>query len=65
MGLGPRGLQDTRNTLTLAITGRLDARKTWEGLLLLYASTSGPGSWKSDCLRKVSRAHLGHVVELS
>lgn len=30
-----RGLQNTRNTLTLATTNRLDARKAWEGCLLL------------------------------
>lgn len=31
----------------------------------LQGSASVPESWKRDCLRRLSRAHLGQVVELS
>lgn len=56
------GLHSTGNMLTVATASRTDRPRRAS---IAQASRSGPGSRKSDCFRRVRRAHLGHVVELS
>lgn len=67
----PRGCPQGSPELNAHLVGKASRRQP-EGqrwcpafLSSVQASMSRPGSWNTDCFLKLSRAHLGHVVELS